>query len=139
MSFTPVNCLPVLPATTRLFLDLAGIVIAGNGADTYLDDGDHSGATTISFAAAAVHRVRLTGAVTFTFTGATAGEADGLTLYLVQDGTGGRLVTWPASVKWPKAIVPVLSATANAIDIVVLETFNGGTSWFANFAGKAYA
>lgn len=106
---------------------------------TYHDDGNNTGATTVNYSVSSVHRVRLTGDVTFTFTGTTNNVADGLTLYLIQDGTGSHVVTWPASVKWPAATAPVLSTGANAIDIVVLESFDNGTTWFANLAGKAYA
>ena len=43
-----------------------------------------------------------------------------LTLILVQDATGSRTITWPASVKWPGGTAPTLTTTANAIDIVSL-------------------
>lgn len=39
-------------------------------------------------------------------------------LMVVQDATGGRTVTWPASVLWPGGSPPVLSTAANAVDIV---------------------
>jgi len=99
-----------------------------------------SGAVTVDFSTASTHYLTLTGNVTaLTLSNTVSAKVCSLTLYLVQDGTGSRLVTWPASVKWPNGIAPTLSTTANAIDIVVLETLDGGTTWFANVAGKAYA
>jgi hypothetical protein len=98
-----------------------------------------SGSITVDLTDAVVQKLTMTGNITPTFAGAVSGRACGLTLYLVQDGTGSRLVTWGGSVKWPFGSAPLLSTAANAIDIVVMESYDGGTSWFANFAGKAYA
>lgn len=107
--------------------------------DTYLA-ASVSGTVVVDFSVAKVQKLTMTGNITtLTLQGATAGIACGLTLYLVQDATGSRLVTWPASVKWAYGSVPVLSTAANAIDIIVLESADGGTSWYANLAGKAYA
>ena len=42
-----------------------------------------------------------------------------LVLKLVQDGTGGRVVTaWDADIKWPSGNSPTLSTGANAIDVI---------------------
>ncbi|MDQ1318253.1 MAG: hypothetical protein QG588_1913, partial [Candidatus Poribacteria bacterium] len=41
-----------------------------------------------------------------------------LTLRLIQDGTGSRLVTWPNTVKWAGGVAPALSTAINAVDIV---------------------
>ena len=46
------------------------------------------------------------------------GSAGGVyTVILKQDATGGRMVTWPVSSAWPGGVKPVLTSTANAIDI----------------------
>lgn len=87
-----------------------------------------------------IKTITLTGNCTFTLTGATSGRATTLELFLTQDGTGGRTVTWPASVKWESGGGPPLLSTAAAdIDRVVLTSPNGGTSWLANLVGKGYA
>lgn len=85
-----------------------------------------------------VKTITLTGNCTFTLTGATAGQVAVLELVLTQDATGSRIVTWPAAVKWSGS-APVLSAAANAVDRVLLASYNGGTTWFADLVGKAYA
>jgi hypothetical protein len=41
-----------------------------------------------------------------------------LTLMLIQDATGGRTVTWPASVRWPNSSAPSLTTSPNQIDII---------------------
>lgn len=51
-------------------------------------------------------------------------------LKLTQDATGGRTITWPASVKWPAGTAPTLSA-ANKTDIITL-TYDG-----TNFYGSS--
>lgn len=40
--------------------------------------------------------------------------------YIKQDSTGGRTITWPAAIKWRGGVAPVLSAAANARDVVCL-------------------
>ena len=54
---------------------------------------------------------------TFTFT-APNGPCN-LMLVLIQDGTGSRTATWPASVKWPtNGTAPTLSADPADVDVV---------------------
>jgi len=56
---------------------------------------------------------------TFTFIAPT--NPCTLMLTLIQDGTGSRTVTWPATVKWPSGTAPTLTTTANARDKVALD------------------
>jgi hypothetical protein len=39
------------------------------------------------------------------------------TLHVIQDGTGSRTLTWPATFKWPLGIAPTLSTAAGARDV----------------------
>lgn len=108
--------------------------------DTYHDDGNVSGAVTVAYGTSTVHKLTLTGNITsMSVTGTTNGVPANLTLYMTQDGTGSRTSAWPSGTKWPGGIVPILSTTASAIDIVVMQSNDGGTTWFANLAGRAYA
>jgi hypothetical protein len=52
-------------------------------------------------------------------------------LWLTQDGTGGRTVTWPGSV----IVNGTLATTASTTSVVILETVDGGTNWVAFVAG----
>jgi hypothetical protein len=56
-------------------------------------------------------------------------------LILVQDGTGSRVVTWPAGMKWVGGVPLVLSTAAGSIDTVSLM-FRGTTPLAV--AGKAF-
>jgi hypothetical protein len=77
-----------------------------------------------------------TSANTFTFSNPTAtDELCGFTLILTNGGS--QTVTWPASVDWPAATAPTL--TAAGVDKLVFETVDGGTTWTGNLAGAAYA
>jgi hypothetical protein len=60
-------------------------------------------------------------------TGAVAGGW--YSVIIVQDGTGNRIVTWPAF-KWPGGSVPVLSTAAGAID--VLSIHYDGTNYYCD-------
>ena len=63
---------------------------------------------------------------TFTFTATT--NPCNILLMLVQDGTGSRTATWPATVKWPGGTAPTLTTAANAIDIIGF--YFDGTNYF---------
>jgi len=52
-------------------------------------------------------------------------------LRIAQDGTGGRLLTWPANTIWPGGTAPTLTSIALGIDVVRLQ-YDG-----SNFLGKA--
>lgn len=90
-----------------------------------------SGATTINLTSGNTQTLTLTQDTTLTLSGATAGTSCTLSLYLLQDGTGGWEVTWPAGVLWPGGTTPTLSAAGDSLDLVVLETLDGGTTWIA--------
>lgn len=63
-----------------------------------------------------------------------SGKGGSFTLLLRQDPTGGWATTWPASVDWSDGSPPILSTSANALDILSFITVDGGTTWFG-FAG----
>lgn len=71
---------------------------------------------------------------TFTFTAPS--NPCNLLLVLIQDGTGSRTVTWPATVKWPGGTAPTLTTDASSIDIV--SFYYDGTNYFG-VASLAFA
>lgn len=81
----------------------------------------------------------LSGATTFTFSNPPAsGTTYAFTLKLVQDASGsGYTVTWPSSVDWAAATAPTLTTDANAVDVFVFMTHDGGTTWYGFTAGQA--
>lgn len=73
-------------------------------------------------------------AATCTLTFPTLAAGKSFTLALKQDATGGRLVTWPGSAKWPGAAAPTLSTGANKVDLFSFVCLDG-TNWFGLLAG----
>lgn len=73
---------------------------------------------------------------TFTFSNPKpSGTYCGFTLYLTQDSTGGRLASWPTSVKWAGGTAPTLTTTGGQTDIFTFITVDGGTTWYGSAAG----
>lgn len=87
--------------------------------DAEYDNGNSGTSKTIDWGNGNKQKITLTGNCTFTFTAPDTGVGNFL-IRLIQDGTGSRTVTWPASVKWPADTAPTLTTTAAAIDIVSL-------------------
>jgi len=96
-------------------------------------------AQTVNVSSFGMADITLTGNLTLTLSGATAGAVWSLSLILRQDATGSRTVTWPTTTKWTNGTAPTLSTPANSIDIVNLFTVDGGTTWFGFLAAKAAA
>jgi hypothetical protein len=102
--------------------------------------GSKSGALTLDLSTGNVVSVTLTGSVTLrlpTFTGTTYARSFGF--YVKQDATGNRTINWPGSVKWSGGTPPALSITANALDILVLETIDNGTTWYGSLVGTNFS
>lgn len=56
-----------------------------------------------------------------------------------QDSGGGAYtVTWPATVKWPSGVAPVITTTNSAIDRITLTTDDEGTFWYGDYS-QAYS
>lgn len=87
------------------------------------------GAVTLDYATAEVWGVTLTSDCTITLAGAINGTASPITAILMQDATGGRTVTWPASVVWEGGVAPVINSSANESTVVSVFTVDGGASW----------
>lgn len=56
-----------------------------------------------------------------------------LSVILTQDSTGGRTVTWPASVTWLPGSAPVINPTASSRTVVTLVSIDGGTNWLGTY------
>jgi hypothetical protein len=99
------------------------------------------GALTLDLHTGSVFDVVLTANVTsLTLANPPAvGRAGSATLILRQDAIGGRTLAWPASVRWTGGTPPVVTPTANAIDIYAFVTRNGGATWFGFQGGKDFS
>lgn len=107
--------------------------------ETIYNAGNVSGATTLDYTNGPHQRMVLTGAVVFTFSNPPATSYLGaMLLYLKQDGTGSRTATWPGSLVWPGGTTPSLTATANRTDIILVTTYDAGTTWEGSVRGLNY-
>lgn len=68
-----------------------------------------------------------------------SGLAGSLTLILRQDGTGGHDFSFPSGTLCPGGTAPTLSTGAGEVDVLILFTVDGGTSWFVMLSGAAFA
>ncbi len=109
-------------------------VSSGNGTTTYVlspfesDEGNSSTSIDLDLSLGASVKVTMTGNATFTFSNPTTGGA--YLIKLVQDATGTRTVTWPATVKWSGGTAPTLTTTATYIDIINL--YYDGTNYYGS-------
>lgn len=87
------------------------------GGLTTLTDG---ASITIDWTKGNTQYVVLGGNRTIYFTATTTNSS--MRLWLCQDGTGSRLITWGATMRWAGGSVPTLTTTANKCDIVSLVT-----------------
>jgi hypothetical protein len=109
--------------------------VAGNGAITRNDRGSVSGAVTIGWDVNGNNqKIILGGNATITFTTPIAGSF--LCLEIAQDTTGSRLITWPGSVIWPSALIPVLTTTPSKTDLVFF--YYNGTNFLGSTGGFNY-
>lgn len=92
-----------------------------------------STAYTVDASTGEAWKLTMTGNCTLTLSGQSATDLTPVTLYLIQDATGNRTMTWPASVKWGTAGAPTLSTAAGKIDIITLFTLDNGTTWIGSY------
>ena len=92
-----------------------------------------STAITIALTNGTVQIITLTGNATITMPTAVSGKS--FIMYLKQDATGSRTVTW-STVKWAGGTAPTITSTASRQDI--LSFFSDGTNWFGVVVGQNY-
>lgn len=106
----------------------AKLTVAGDLDLGFIDDGNSSTADTIDWSTGGTHKSTLTGNVVYTFSNPIAGRS--YTLFVIQDATGSRTVTWPGTVTWKGGAAPTLTATVNKTDICYFRW--NGTAYLAN-------
>lgn len=126
-------------ATTSVGADVTGELIADSYNETYAAVTSSTNATTVNCEAGNAFSHTLTENTTFTFSNPPAsGTAYSFSIEIIQDASAsGFVVTWPASVDWPSATAPTLTATASAKDVFIFTTRDGGVTWYGFTAGQA--
>lgn len=103
------------------------ITLTGRVAVPEFDNGNSGATKTIDFDVNGLNqKVTMSDDCTFTFTDPLTGEV--VLLKMIQNGTGGWTVTFPAEVDWGADGEPTWITTAGAINIAVFY-FDGTTYW----------
>ena len=125
-------------ASKAVTADANGVVKFDNGVQqesTALTSGT---SVTLDLNAGTVFTITLAHNIgTFTWSNpASSGYASVFSLKVTQDGTGGRTISWPASVDWASGTAPTLSSGANDVDVFVFFTVDGGTTYYGFTSGQ---
>ena len=114
--------------------------ISGVFSDKVSAIGDTGTAQTITATNGQVFTATLTGNCTFTLAGSNSNSnrATSFTLILANDATPSRTVSWAGGTfKWPGGAASLArTTTANAIDVWVFFSPDGGTTWYGNISQK---
>lgn len=92
-----------------------------------------STAITLALTNGTVQIITLTGNATITMPSAVSGKS--FIMFLKQDATGSRTVTW-STVKWAGGTAPTITSTASKQDIY--SFFSDGTNWYGVTVGQNY-
>jgi hypothetical protein len=125
-----------LNVTSNVMSFGGAVRIVANGAATFIGTLNLTRNYTLAASAVAASDVdcllanyfikTISGATTFTFSNPPpTTRVFGFVLELTNGGSA--VVSWPASVKWPSATAPTL--TASGVDILTFITDDGGTIW----------
>jgi len=125
-------------------LSVAAAVTTGNYirsigyADTVTALGNTGTAINLDVTSGGVFTATLTGNATITLRYPVATGSSSFTLILTNDGTAGRTVAWAGgNFRFPGGAASLSrTTTANAVDIWVFFTPDGGTTWYGNIAMK---
>jgi hypothetical protein len=131
------------PASSSL-LTISAAVTTGNYvkavgyADTVTALGNTGTAINIDVTSGGVFTATLTGNCTFTLRYPVSSGSSSFTLILTNDGTAGRTVAWAGgSFRFPGGAASLSrTTTANAVDIWVFFTPDGGTTWYGSIPMK---
>ncbi|MEK6579128.1 MAG: hypothetical protein AABZ55_07865, partial [Bdellovibrionota bacterium] len=124
-----------LPATT---LDVNGTIGTNSTVEGIAAYANSAAAYTIPDTSLNIRRITLTANTTITLPAFTAPAAKvySMTLFLKQDATGTRSVTWAGNgadtIKWDSGIAPAISITADKITIIQLTKPSDESVWYGS-------
>lgn len=91
-----------------------------------------SQALSFPLAGSRAYDITLTANCTFSISGGTTGELQTVSL-IIRGGSGGFAVVLPANVKWKGGNAPAIDTSSGSINLVRLQTSDGGTTYAGNF------
>lgn len=108
---------------------------SGGSGDTASSATWSTATPTISIATADVWDITISHNITGLTITPTAANVQTVSLFLNQDGTGNWTFpssAWPGSVTWLAGGPPVINPAASSLTLVVLETYNAGSTWYGS-------
>ena len=113
-------------------------VSAGVSSTDYVVTITDGATVTLDQSGGANHAVTLGGNRTLALTNPTVGQS--VMLRAIQDATGSRTLTYPASIKWPGGTVPTLTTSATQSDWLGFKCVDASTPVYHGFVvGQGYA
>lgn len=113
-------------------------VSAGVSSTDYVVTITDGATVTLDQSAGANHAVTLGGNRTLALTNPTVGQS--VMLRAIQDATGSRTLTFPASIKWPAGTAPTLTTSATQSDWLGFKCVDASTPVYHGFVvGQGYA
>ena len=138
LNYLDITTLGTTEASKAVTADANGVVKFDNGVQQESTAFTSGTSVTLDLNAGTVFTITLAHNIgTFTWSNpASSGYASVFSLKVTQDGTGGRTISWPASVDWASGTAPTLSSGANDVDVFVFFTVDGGTTYYGFTSGQ---
>ena len=138
LNYLDITTLGTTEASKAVTADANGVVKFDNGVQQESTALTSGSSVTLDLNAGTVFTITLAHNIgTFTWSNpASSGYASVFSLKVTQDGTGGRTISWPASVDWASGTAPTLSSGANDVDVFVFFTVDGGTTYYGFTSGQ---
>lgn len=128
-----------------LYNSLPANVVMGNvtanfkATKDYIAASSVSGSVSVNLNDSNWFRYTLTGPTVFTFTNAPSnGLAVTFSLILIQDGTGGRSITFANTVYWSGGQIPPPTTGASSKDLWTFTSYDGGSTYVGTLAVKDF-
>lgn len=132
---TPTNTTQI---ANKTYVDSNTVAPTNGGGEVFYNVGNSGTTATLDLTNGNVQKVTLTANCTITLAAPASGAYRSLMLFVFQDSTGSRLITWPASVHWGTAGAPVLSTGVGKMDKILLDTVDGGATWYGAVGPGGY-
>lgn len=128
-----------------LYNNLPANVVMGNitanfkTTKDYIESSSVSGSVSVNLNESNWFKYTLTGPTTFTFINAPSnGLAVTFSLILIQDGTGGRTVTFANTVYWSGGLIPPKTTGSSSKDLWTFTSYDGGSTYVGTLAVKDF-
>ena len=137
LNYLDITTLGTSEASKAVTADANGVVTFDNGTiEEVTSITSSSNAATINLRDGNLFEHDLTENVTYTFSNpAATGRASIFALKVIQ-GSSTYAITWPTSVDWAGGSAPTLSSSNDQVDVFILFTIDGGTTYYGFTAGQ---